>query len=687
MKALRPKLYRSAAYCSVLAGILLLFFLSSSISKAAAQNDAAAKTSLSIQWTPNTTQPTNSYVKVTLTAFGGNGVYMKAAWAVGSKDTSYFANKGKEIRLTGNTGEITIKKNGSYTVYIEDSRGNAAISKIRINNIDTTGPAVAIKKSTSEYTKNNLTVRITAADKDTGIGEVRYLRGRKKVNDFQKAGKKISLKKGTGSLRISQNGAYTFYISDRAGNALTQTINVSNIDTEAPSLSADYSVMNQEATINVTAKDEDSGIETIKYLKGSYSKSSSKWKSDGKVVSNKKDFTVSSSGTYSILATDAAGNSTLKKISIQMEMKAVWISYLEFMHSKGSSEQKFQSFVDSMFQRCVDMDMNTVIVQVRPYGDAMYESEYFPWSVYASGKQGKDPGYDPFEYMVNAAHKRGLQIHAWINPYRVSSQSSLSSLSSDNPAKLWRSNSSTKRYVLTYGGKLYYNPAIFDVQKLIVNGVKEIVENYDVDGIHFDDYFYPSLGSNYKNNFDAAEYKAYLKNCAKKDSHPKDIVTWRRDNVNTLVKSVYQAIKKEDPSCVFGISPAGNIDNLLSKSSYYVDIKKWLSSLSYIDYICPQIYWGMNHQTAPFKKVTDRWLSLRTSDTVNIYLGLAAYKCGVKSSTDMDWSTSKSNLKDQVIYGRKSGEVDGYVFFRYDSMLASNNKKEVSNVVSELKKK
>ena len=175
------------------------------------------------------------------------------------------------------------------------------------------------------------------------------------------------------------------------------------------------------------------------------------------------------------------------------EMRAVWISYLEFQSAGVSkmSKGQFQKYIDNMFTKCKSLKMNTVIVQVRPYGDAMYSSKYFPWSAIISGKQGKNPGYDPLKYMISSAHKRGLEFHAWLNPYRVMSNNMKTSyLSSSNSAKKWMksSSSSKRRNVLSLEGAKYYNPSKSDVKTLIVNGVKEIVQNYDVDGIHFDDY-------------------------------------------------------------------------------------------------------------------------------------------------------------------------------------------------------
>lgn len=376
--------------------------------------------------------------------------------------------------------------------------------------------------------------------------------------------------------------------------------------------------------------------------------------------------------------------------SDRQEIRAVWISYLDFASAGISkmSEKNFQKYVNKMFDNCVKLKMNTVIVQVRPFGDAIYQSKYFPWSVVASGKQGRSPGYDPLKYMVKAAHNRNLEIHAWINPYRVTlSDTKFSSLSASNPAVKWKASkdSSVRRNVLSFGGALYYNPAKASVRKLIVNGIEELVTNYDVDGIHMDDYFYPTLGTNYKNIFDASEYKTYKKKCKKNGKNALGIVQWRRRNVDLLLSQVYDAIKQIDKKVVFGVSPAGNINNLYGSDRYYCDVKKWMSKSGYIDYICPQVYWSFSNKICPYTATVKRWCSIKKNTNVDLYIGLAAYRAGISKAEaqaigDIGWSSGKNILRRQVTTARKQSKVKGFVFFRYDNMVSSKAKKEVSNL-------
>jgi len=373
------------------------------------------------------------------------------------------------------------------------------------------------------------------------------------------------------------------------------------------------------------------------------------------------------------------------------ELRAMWISYLDFM-DMPKGEAAFKNAVDAMFDQCVEYGMNAVIVQVRPDSDAMYESKLFPWSKFASGTQGVSPGYDPTKYMVSAAHKRGLQFHAWVNPYRVTGyKMSWNEVSEDNPAKVWRTDGSVKndRNVLLHNGFYYYNPSVPEVRKLVVDGVKEIIEKYDVDGIHFDDYFYPSLSNSTEELwFDKPEYE--------QSRSPLTITAWRRENVNTLVKQVYAAIKQYDKDIVFGISPAGNVENLRSSSAHFVDIDTWMSKDGYVDYIMPQLYWGFETKTvqgaaAPYAYEANlkTWIALKKKGNTDLYIGLNVANAGtaVKDNNEVsEWMRYNDILARQVRVGRNSGEVGGFAFFRYNIFRTDAAAKEVANLTAELKK-
>lgn len=364
------------------------------------------------------------------------------------------------------------------------------------------------------------------------------------------------------------------------------------------------------------------------------------------------------------------------------EMKAMWISYIE-LNDLPRTENGFKTAINTMFDKCKSYGMNAVIVHVRSHSDAMYPSDYFPWSKYISGTQGKNPGYDPLEYMITAAHDRGLEFHAWINPYRVCSEAEWSKLSSDNPAKKWRSDNDTSndRWVLKHQSNYYYNPSVPQVRQLIINGVKEIVQKYDVDGIHFDDYFYPTVGDVSATWFDKPEYDA--------SGSSLSLVNWRRANVNTLVKDTYSAVKAIKTQVVFGISPHGNVNNLRSSTQYFVDIDTWMSKSGYIDYIMPQLYWGFEAKSGgklaswAYNNNLQTWINLKKKGNVDLMIGLAMYKVGTdnkEGNPTSEWLRYNDIIKRQVEAGRASGQVEGYAFYGYKNFLSDVARQEVQNL-------
>lgn len=360
--------------------------------------------------------------------------------------------------------------------------------------------------------------------------------------------------------------------------------------------------------------------------------------------------------------------------SVSGEVRAVWISYLDLSPMiKGKTRSTFRSNIGAAFDNVADLGLNTVIVQVRPFGDALYRSSYFPWSYLISNSniEGKDPGYDPLEIMVSEAHSRGLKFEAWLNPYRIRSKGSKVDLASNNIASEWLEDESD--YVIEYGGGIYYNPARKEVQDLIVNGVKEIVADYDVDGIHFDDYFYPAPDKSFDEDA-YAEYKSGGGNLS--------LASWRRSNVDTLVKRVYSTIKSTNKSCKFGISPQGNRSN--NYNLQYIDVEKWTSNAGYIDYICPQIYWGYNNSSAPYQDVLEDWESLINTSRVKLYVGLAAYKIG---GSEKDFINSTNIMKRQVLSAREQDHYKGFALYRYDSLFNpdSSLKSQINREVNNLK--
>ncbi|MDE5604245.1 MAG: family 10 glycosylhydrolase [Eubacterium sp.] len=350
-------------------------------------------------------------------------------------------------------------------------------------------------------------------------------------------------------------------------------------------------------------------------------------------------------------------------------VKAVWITYfeLEKLTANSNTDKDFEKAVKSAFKEIKSDGFNTVTVQVRPCADAFYKSDYFPVSKYCFGVQGCELKYDPLEIMVETAHKLGLRIEAWINPYRVSQSKEIDDLSDNNIAKEWY-NSDDKKSNVYVDDKIYFNPASSEVKELIVNGVKEIVEKYAVDAIHFDDYFYPSTSK----AVDKKEYNSY-----KKSGGDLSLADWRRENVSDMVKSVYSAIKKVNSSVEFGISPQSKIS--ANYNNLYADVERWATEEGFVDYICPQIYFGFYNEVQPFTKTAKDWAALTTS--CRLYVGLPLYKSGQEdkfASVDKDYAInefkeSNNVISRQISYLSQLENVNGFYIYSYSYLIDEEN--------------
>lgn len=341
------------------------------------------------------------------------------------------------------------------------------------------------------------------------------------------------------------------------------------------------------------------------------------------------------------------------------EYRAVWISYLELGGMlTGKTAGQFRSNIGAAYDNVKNLGCNTVIVHVRPFGDALYDSDYFPTSYLITGTEGDSLPFDPLKIMVEEAHNRGLTFEAWLNPYRVRARAGRT-LSSDNPAQQYINSGSDAVYQTANGG-IFYNPGSREAIDLIVNGVREIVRNYDVDAIHFDDYFYATTDS----GIDSALYAA--------NGGGKSLAAWRRQNVNTMVREVYAAVKAEDSAVRFGISPQGN-----TKANYdtlYADVATWLANPGYVDYICPQIYYGFNNATCPYSSVLKEFNSMIKASGIDLYVGLAAYKIGNEdtyagASGKYEWQQNSDLLSRMVAEARETGHYKGYCLYSYSSLI------------------
>ncbi len=309
-----------------------------------------------------------------------------------------------------------------------------------------------------------------------------------------------------------------------------------------------------------------------------------------------------------IYAEEASGASG--GASINTEMRGVWFSFRDWQtYLKGKNEQEFISAFQTICKNTKDNGLNTLFVHVRSHNDAAYPSSIYPWS---DQMCGGNPGYDPLATMTQIAHASGLKIHAWINPYGYRN------------------------------GKYEGNKALATKDN-IIGGIKEILGTYDVDGIHFDDYF-PPLG--------AATHNAMIKSAC--------------ETVHAYGKT-------------FGISPAGNIDNNRNNG---VDVDTWLGSKGYIDYIVPQIYWsnayGKAGDVTMYSNRLAAWKSINKAG-IPMYIGLAAYRCGEVSKSDPGWSTRNTNLSAQVT-ALRANSLGGYVLFSYSSIVGSKCSAEMKNL-------
>lgn len=337
-------------------------------------------------------------------------------------------------------------------------------------------------------------------------------------------------------------------------------------------------------------------------------------------------------------------------------VKSVWITYYEMQSFlKNKTEDEFCNDFSNTIDYLKDLGFNTITVQCRAFSDAFYNSCYYPTSAYFVANQGDNAPFDPLSDICKIAGEKGVNVEAWINPYRVSNSPDFDKLSNDNPAKKWKD---TNTIIVTKSG-IYYNPASNEITELITNGVEEIVKNYNITAIHFDDYFYPSDVA----NLDKDDYK--------KSNTDLSLAEWRRENVTSMIKSVKKAINDTKPNVKFGISPSANIRE--NQNTLFADVESWVGDNSLIDYICPQIYYGFKNETMPFIFTTKKWLEITN---VDMFVGLPLYKVGKE---DKHAGIGKKEfLNDNIInrqieYLSKINKVKGIYIFSYSSLKDNEN--------------
>lgn len=358
------------------------------------------------------------------------------------------------------------------------------------------------------------------------------------------------------------------------------------------------------------------------------------------------------------------------------EMRAIWISCYDYTSAAGKTKAQYKSITDGMFRTIKSNGFNTAFVHLRANSDAFYKSDIFPYSKFIAGKEGASLPFDPFAVLLESAKANGISVHGWINPFRVSTQNDVSALSANNPAKKILDSGNADGRVRVLSNGIYYNPASTENHKLILDGVREIIGKYDIDGIHIDDYFYPTTEA----SFDKDQYDAY-----RNAGGTLSLSKWRISNVNGFVLSLYTTVKTSDSSLIVSISPSGQIDKTLNEA--YADCRHWLSQKGYADIIIPQIYFGFNHQTEGFSKLLNQWASLPRHSSVKLVCGIAAYKCAKSDAYagtgKNEWTQSTDILARQTKAIRSNKNYSGVAVFSYSDLNRSACKTEIENMKKE----
>lgn len=361
-------------------------------------------------------------------------------------------------------------------------------------------------------------------------------------------------------------------------------------------------------------------------------------------------------------ADNAANDEKAGREAPTTALRGMWLASVtnrDWPSRPGLTAKQQRAELIGHLDTAVKRRLNAVIFQVRPAADALWPSPYEPWSQYLTGTQGKNPGWDPLGTAVKEAHARGLELHAWFNPYRVALH--------DDPTKLVASHPARKHpdWVVSYGGKLYYNPGIPAVRAFVQKAMLDAVRRYPIDAVHWDDYFYPYPVAGQTFDDDAAydEYGGGFSSRA----------AWRRDNIDKLVRETAAKIKQVRPGTQFGISPFGvwrnaatdplGSDTKAGVQTYddlYADTRKWVRK-NWIDYICPQLYWNIGFAAADYAKLVPWWAKVAKDSGTRLYVGEALYKAG-DPAQPAAWQKPEE-LSRHLTLAQKYPQVRGHVFF------------------------
>ncbi len=332
------------------------------------------------------------------------------------------------------------------------------------------------------------------------------------------------------------------------------------------------------------------------------------------------------------------------------ELRGVWFSYLEYSSLlQGKDQDAYTAQVEEICKNIRQAGYNAVFYQVRAFSDAFYPSKLFNWSKYVSGAAGAGPTYDPFAIFIEQAHQVGLKVHAWVNPFRIGDNTNITP---ESQAAQWQNSGNGK--VLEADGKLYYNPADPEVRTYILDGISEILDHYDIDGVQYDDYFYPTTAP----DFDSISYSGT----------PDGLAAWRRENINALIRETYQTVKEYGSHLLFGVSPSADIEK--DMQSLYADVETWGKEAGYVDYLAPQIYYGYQNSTLPYKTILAQWDDLCRVPT--LVVGLAGYKVGAEDqwagNGKAEWQQTHDILARQYQDAQCCQHFGGIAVFSYTSL-------------------
>ncbi|MBT2367525.1 family 10 glycosylhydrolase [Streptomyces sp. ISL-10] len=344
------------------------------------------------------------------------------------------------------------------------------------------------------------------------------------------------------------------------------------------------------------------------------------------------------------------------------EFRGMWlatVSNRDWPSRPGMTAAHQRAELLAHLDTAVERRLNAVVFQVRPSADALWPSPYEPWSKYLTGVQGRDPGWDPLGTAVKEAHRRGLELHAWFNPYRVATHTDPSRLVPGHPARVH------PEWTVPYGGKLYYNPGIPEVRAFVQDAMMDAVRRYDIDAVHFDDYFYPYPVAGEVFDDDAA-WSRYGTGYA-------DRAAWRRANINRLVREMCGRIKGEKKHVRFGISPFGVWRNdstdprgsrtragVQTYDDLHADTRTWVRQ-GWIDYVVPQVYWHMGFAAADYASLVPWWSGVAGGTGVDLYIGEALYKVGMLGQPP-EWH-DPAELSRHLTYASRYPQVGGHCFF------------------------